>query len=714
MRNPSKLLAAIIPAVMAAPGVAGALEVTFRVDMSTQAGYGVFNPETHGVAVRGTFNGWAGSDLLSDPDADLVYEAVLDLASGSHAFKFVILRPPAGDLWEHSIDDRVIEVGEGPVELPIVFFDDDDTIPIAPRDVEVRFSVDLSIAASIGAFDPDADEIAVRGGAEELGDWQPPGIALARESETSRYAVWVPFDDMTNLPVPYKFVVHRGGDPSDVLWEEFIENRLFRVAGGEPDDEPPGGNGYAELVPGTPFFDHSAEWSPSERVIGADISGLPHLQSLGAEFTVGGAPIDPVETYRDHGFGVVRLRLWHTPDEPWHGTTATLEFAQDLVDAGYEIMLDLHYSDTWADPGRQTKPAAWEGLTFGSLVDSVYSYTNSVVRAFRDGGALPAYVQIGNEINPGFLWEDGRVGWEGSAWDTPAQWSQFATLLSAGIAAVRDSLPPGERPKIVIHAATGGDNAASRWFYDNLVARGVEFDVIGLSYYPWWHGTLDDLEANLRDLAATYGKEIQIVETAYPWTLEGNDGTGNFVDGPEDLLPGYDATPSGQLAFLRDLLATVEAVPGGLGTAVLYWSPDGVTVAGGPGNPYENLTLFDFDLDALPGLGFVVPWGTGVEEGGGETHGSLPLLEPGTPNPFASDTSLAYTVPDGGARVAVRVYDAAGRHVRTLVEASRPPGVYELLWDGRTSVGARAASGVYFVRATVGASEAVRKVVILR
>ena len=469
----------------------------------------------------------------------------------------------------------------------------------------------------------------------------------------------------------------------------------------------PLGGGAAEgvaPVPASPAYHRQA-------LIGADISHLPQLVSLGAEFSLDGEVMDPLQIFRLHGFEVIRLRLWHTPDEPWHGLEATLEFAQDLRAAGFEIMLDLHYSDTWADPGKQYKPAVWEGLPFPTLVDSVYAYTNSVIRAFRDGNALPKYVQVGNEINPGFLWDDGRVGWSGSAWDTPTQWTQFTTLLSAGIAAVRDSLPSSEWPKIVIHSATGGDNTASRWFYDGLVANGVDFDVIGLSHYPWWHGSLEDLEANLADLAATYGKEIQIVETAYPWTLGWNDDTHNFVGLPGQLLPGYDATPDGQLAFLRDLLGIVEATPGGLGTGVYYWEPEFVVVPGGPGNPYENLTLFDFSNEALQGIAFSVPWGTGVEDYG-EEHGVLPLLYPGRPNPFSSDTALAYVVPEGGADVTLRLYDVSGRLVRTLVDAHQNSGLRELHWEGRAGSGAAVAAGVYFVHASIGERNEVVKVVV--
>jgi len=361
------------------------------------------------------------------------------------------------------------------------------------------------------------------------------------------------------------------------------------------------GDGIDELPPGV---DHGAGWTPHERVLGADLSHLPQLVSLGAEYRVDGTPAEPLAVFADHGYGLVRLRLWHTPAEPWHGLDATVEHAVKAKAAGHELMLDLHYSDTWADPGHQTKPAAWEGLAFPSLVDSVYAYTNAVIRRFRDEGVLPDYVQIGNETSGGMLWNDGRVG---GAWENPQQWSQLGELLSAGAAAVRDSLREGQWPVVVIHVAEGGNNGLCRWFLDKLAQEQVEFDMIGVSYYPWWHGTLEDLRGNLHDLATRYGRELMVVETAYPWTLDSNDGVGNFVDSSDDLLPEYEATPEGQKAFLEELLAVVEGVPAGLGAGVVYWEPGYLTAPGGPGNPYENLTLFDFDGDALPGLTFSAP-----------------------------------------------------------------------------------------------------------
>jgi arabinogalactan endo-1,4-beta-galactosidase len=371
---------------------------------------------------------------------------------------------------------------------------------------------------------------------------------------------------------------------------------------------------------------------------GADVSWLPRDESAGAVYRVHGQPVDPIELLHYNDLSLVRLRLWHSPAEHWQGLDATLDFAEQVAAAGCDLMLDIHYSDTWADPGHQTKPAAWQGIPFDALVDSVYVYTNAVVRSFRDRGVPLKYVQIGNEISGGMLWDDGRVG---GAWDTPEQWAKLCALLSAGAAAARDSLPAEERPGIVIDVDNGASNVLCRWFFDNITSGGVNFDAIGVSFYPWWHGTLSQLDANLRDVSARYGKQVMVVETAYPWTLGWCDDTHNPVGLPEQLLEGYAATPEGQLAFLSDLLDLVKAIPDSAGRGLIYWEPMAVCIDGGPGSSWENLALFDFDGDALPALEFARMGETSVNSD--EEHGELPqplphaVLLPPEPNPFESE-----------------------------------------------------------------------------
>ena len=166
-------------------------------------------------------------------------------------------------------------------------------------------------------------------------------------------------------------------------------------------------------------------------------------------------------------------------------------------------------------------------------------------------------LQLGNEIRNGILWPTGQL--DGSA----DQWDRLGTLLRAAAAGARDA--KGPTPRLVVHYDQGGDNAGSRWFFDNVVAQHVPFDVIGLSYYPFWHGTLSQLRTNVDDLAQRYQRDVSVVETQYGWTLDNGDQENNFLWTPDLLVPGYPATPGGQLGFASDLLSILAAVPDGRG-----------------------------------------------------------------------------------------------------------------------------------------------------
>ena len=189
----------------------------------------------------------------------------------------------------------------------------------------------------------------------------------------------------------------------------------------------------------------------------------------------------------------------------------------------------------------------------------------------------------------------------GGAFDTDVQWDRLARLLQAGIDGLDEAVAGRIRPQVMIHLDRGGDNAGARRFLDRLVSRNVPFDVIGLSYYPWWHGSPADLAANLGDLAARYGKDIIVVETAYPWTLAWRDNTHNIIGLPAQLLPAYPATPEGQRGFLAAMLDIVHAVPDGRGIGVFWWGAEWIA-APGFGSSWENLALFDGEGRALPAL----------------------------------------------------------------------------------------------------------------
>lgn len=268
------------------------------------------------------------------------------------------------------------------------------------------------------------------------------------------------------------------------------------------------------------------------RMLGADISFLPQLESRGIHFSVDGVREDAIHILRTHGFNFIRLRIFvdpaadsgYAPHEGFCDLTHTLAMAKRVKAAGMGLLLDFHYSDTWADPGKQYKPHAWRKLDFTGLCRAVADFTGQTLRALGRQGTPADMVQIGNEINHGILWPDGGIRHP----DT------LAALLKAGIAAARKA-DPGVR--VMLHIADGGQNAESRSFLDKMIARGVNFDIIGESYYPQWHGTLEDLKSNLSDLAGRYRQPIVVAEYSahkkevndIVFNLPGNKGIGSFI-----------------------------------------------------------------------------------------------------------------------------------------------------------------------------------------
>jgi len=354
---------------------------------------------------------------------------------------------------------------------------------------------------------------------------------------------------------------------------------------------------------------------------GLDVSLLKRIMDQGGKYYANRSQTDPIALFKGSGFNYARLRLFHTPS--MHGAQVnnleyTLESAKQLHIAGFRILLDIHYSDTWADPGKQYMPKAWEGLTFEKLETTVYDYTLFVIKAFLAEGLTPGIVQVGNEVTPGMLWEHGRVSSGHDAntakWtDEPEAnnkeaWGRFGKLLKAGIKAVGDAA--GEDTSIMLHIDRGGDLETSRWFFDNVIEQGVAFDAIGQSYYPFWHGMPEDLSETLNFLATRYDKDIYLAETAYPWkfhdmykeALKGNQ------DEWERLTEKYPLSPSGQLHFLRDVIEIVQGTNNGRGKGFFYWAPEWIPPqqkdiedeADAPG--CWARALFDDTGNALPAL----------------------------------------------------------------------------------------------------------------
>jgi arabinogalactan endo-1,4-beta-galactosidase len=344
---------------------------------------------------------------------------------------------------------------------------------------------------------------------------------------------------------------------------------------------------------------------PSQRrqIVGDDLSFAVQEAAVGNTYRDRGVTALPEQILRDHGSNYVRLRLWNDPPGGYSNLDSVLAMARRAKAAHLRILLDFHYSDFWADPQKQPTPAAWEGQDLATLAQTVRSYTRDVLDRLRAQGTPASMVAIGNEIRNGMLWPTGQLDWEaGTGWDN------LGTLLRAGAAGASDARGP--RPRIMIHFDQGGDNAFSRTFFDNVVAQHVPFDVIGLSYYPFWHGTMTQLRGNVDDLAVRYDRDVMLAETQYGWTLEQGDATGNFLWEQSQVVPGYPATPGGQVSFVSDLSSILAAVPGGHGAGIFYWQPEwipGVGWSPGEGTPNDNLTMFDFDGDALPGVQYSNP-----------------------------------------------------------------------------------------------------------
>lgn len=327
--------------------------------------------------------------------------------------------------------------------------------------------------------------------------------------------------------------------------------------------------------------------SALEYGIGADLSFLKQQEDAGKRFKDQGQVLPGLEIFRKHGYGWVRLRLFHTPANspvPLPNSLAyTLALAKQAKARGFRFLLDFHYSDTWADPGQQQVPKAWAGLPHATLIDSVQGYTRDVIARFGAEGALPDMVQIGNEINNGMMWPDGKD-----------DWNNLADLIKAGIRGVDQGRGAAPIPAIMLHIACGGDTAVTQWFFDNAAKYGIAYDVIGQSYYPLWHGTPSDLARNLDFMAGRYAKDIMVVETAftpypepYPASFSGEESGGGSP---------FPLTDAGQAEYLREIDRIVKATPGGRGKGWMWWEPTGDEYLGTPRG------LFDRQLNSRPAM----------------------------------------------------------------------------------------------------------------
>lgn len=288
--------------------------------------------------------------------------------------------------------------------------------------------------------------------------------------------------------------------------------------------------------------------------IGADLSFLKQAEDQGFIFKENGQAKPGLLIFKDHGYNWIRLRLFHTPTQLPNNLGYTIALARQAKALGYKFLLDYHYSDTWADPGKQFLPKAWEGKSHKELEDSVYEYTRYTMTVFRDSSVYPDMVQVGNEISNGMLWPDGKL---------PGNWDQFADLVRAGIKGVYASCGNLPRPQIMIHIDKGGDKKFTKSFFDKLHSYGIQYDVMGQSYYPWWHGTLLDLRDCLHFMATEYKKDIMVVEAAYNWTPK------EYIGKPAP----FPETPESQREFLEEVNRIVLNVADHRGIGIFWWEP---------------------------------------------------------------------------------------------------------------------------------------------
>ena len=317
---------------------------------------------------------------------------------------------------------------------------------------------------------------------------------------------------------------------------------------------------------------------------GADVSMLKQLEDNGAKFyDENNKETECMTILKNNGVNYIRIRAWVNPvDEkgkPLGGGNNNKETTIFLIERakklGFKVLLDFHYSDFWADPAKQNKPALWKDLTGTQLENKLYEYTKDMLLTLKEKNISPDMVQIGNELNGGMVWPNGKTWKQGE--ESIGGYEGFVGLLNAGIKAVKEITPTA---KIMIHLADGGDNELYRRVFDQITAKKVDFDIIGLSFYPYWHGTFDDLQRNLNDISKRYNKDVIVVEIAYAYKLKDGDGFSNIFGANEEISGGFIASVESQATVLRKLMSTLANVPNGKGKGFFYWEPDWIPTKG--------------------------------------------------------------------------------------------------------------------------------------
>jgi len=431
---------------------------------------------------------------------------------------------------------------------------------------------------------------------------------------------------------------------------------------------------------------------------GVDISMLKQVEENGGLFYENGNQIDPIQLFKDKGINTARIKIWHTPSLNYNNLESVLEIADRANSVGLDLLLDFHYSDTWADPSNQTKPSSWVDLTFEILCDSIEQYSRHVITKLKNQNTLPKYVQIGNETDCGLLWPDGYVCDESN---NDSQWNKLGTLFMHAIDGVNSAIDTQDTLAIISHVSSGGN-----WFFNNLIEQGVDIDILSISYYPMWHGTLADLIQNMDELGNEFQKPVLIVETAYPFTLQWNDNTNNILGLETQLLEDYEASEEGQFSFLHDLITLVDENNYGLG--ICYWAPDWIST-NQFGSPWENQALFDFDGELLDAISVFDNSSVAITRIENFSFDNIYNY----PNPFNPITTLRYDL-SKDELVTITVYDILGNVVNNLVNAKQSSGYKSVQWNATNNKGQSVSAGVYLYSIEAGEFRQTKKMILLK
>ncbi|GAA0487170.1 arabinogalactan endo-beta-1,4-galactanase [Paractinoplanes deccanensis] len=332
-------------------------------------------------------------------------------------------------------------------------------------------------------------------------------------------------------------------------------------------------------------------------MLGADVSSLQRTLDLGGKYyNASGAAADPYDILKSAGANYARLRIWNNPASGYNNKAKVLQQARSIKAKGLKLLIDFHYSDTWADPGKQYPPAAWASHSLAQLQSDVYTYTYDVCTALKAQGTTPDSVQVGNEINVGMLWPRGQV--------VNNNFAPLAALLKQGYNAVKAC---NGATQVWIHTADADSMANARWFYDGIKAQGVTWDVTALSYYCMWHGSLANLYNVITDVRSRYGKPVVIAETAYMFTTADADGEPNSIPGTTlcDNIPATWAGQAQQFTWVQNTARNAGAV------GVFYWEPTWYAIKGngwdpaninGTGDGWDNMAIFDWSGRVNPSL----------------------------------------------------------------------------------------------------------------